>query len=119
LRLRRDEQELFLSGAYMPLTTDVAVPAGVIAFARVLGNRAALFIAPRLFSAIVSNAQPVPLGGDAWKTSRIVLPPELHGRTFRNELTGTTILPASAGGDEWLFVGQVFETVPTAILRAE
>jgi (1->4)-alpha-D-glucan 1-alpha-D-glucosylmutase len=119
LRLRRDEPELFLSGAYMPLTTDVAVPAGVIAFARVLGNRAALFIAPRLFSAIVSNAQPVPLGGDAWKTSRIVLPPELHGRTFRNELSGTTILPASAGGDEWLFVGQVFETVPTAILKSE
>ena len=58
----------------------------------------------------------MPLGGEAWKTSRILLPPELHGRTFRHVLTGAEVLPTAAGGDEWIFAGQVFETVPVGIL---
>src|SRR5262249_25155277 len=48
LRLRRGDPELFLNADYIPLKTDVTVPAGVVAFARVLDDRAAIFAAPRL-----------------------------------------------------------------------
>jgi maltooligosyltrehalose synthase len=119
LRLRRDQPDLFLRSRYVALQTDVVVPAGIVAFARILDDRAALFIVPRLVVPLLSNAQPVPLGGEAWKTSRILLPPELASRTLTHRLTGVRLEPASAGADAWLFAGQVFDTAPVAILTAD
>ncbi len=122
LRLRREWPDVFLSGRYVPLVTDVTVPSGLMAFARTLDARAALFVAPRLMAPLVigagANSKTVPLGGDAWKTSRIILPPELHGRVFRHRITGVDVLPAAAGGDEWIFAGQIFDTVPVGILTS-
>jgi hypothetical protein len=60
----------------------------------------------------------VPLGGDCWKTSRILLPPGLADRTFRHELTGAEIRPATSNSHAWLFAGQVFETVPVGVMVA-
>jgi (1->4)-alpha-D-glucan 1-alpha-D-glucosylmutase len=118
LKLRQEWPEVFRAGRYVPLKTESSVPADLVAFARAHESRAALFIAPRLVAPLVSDSAPLPLGGDAWKTSRILLPPELTG-VFRNALTGAEILPASAGDDRWLFAGQLFETTPVAILRVE
>ena len=118
LRLRREWPELFLSGRYLPLVTDVAVAAGLVAFARVLDDRAALFITPRLSAALVDATGALPPGGDTWKTSRIILPLELHGRTFRHQITGADVLPAATGGEEWIFAGQVFDTIPIGILTS-
>ena len=119
LRLRREWPDVFLRGRYLPLVTDVSVAAGVVAFARLDGTRAALFAAPRLTAGLVGASRDLPLGGETWKTTRIMLPPELHGRRFRDCLTGVEMLPASGGGHEWIFAGQVFETVPVSILATE
>ena len=126
LRLRSEWPDVFGSGRYLPLVTDVTVPAGLVAFARILEGRAALFVAPRLTAPLVAStgvstgASPdaVPLGGDAWKTSRIILPPELHGRAFQHRITGAEVLPVAAGGEEWIFAGQVFADVPVGILTS-
>jgi maltooligosyltrehalose synthase len=56
--------------------------------------------------------------GEAWKTSRVLLPAELAGRSFRHELTGAELRPTVAGDQSWLFLGQIFEHVPVGILRA-
>ena len=117
LRLRNEWPEVFRTGRYLPLVTDVTVSAGLVAFARIHEDRAALFIAPRFTSQLTAGAMTVPLGGDAWKTTRIILPQELRGRTFRHHLTGVEILPTAAVGDEWIFAGQVFDTIPVGILR--
>ncbi len=121
LRLRRDWRNVFLSGRYLPLATDVTIPAGLVAFARLLDDRAVLFVAPRLTARLFGATDPVPrlpLGGEAWKTSRIILPPELHGRTFHHHVTGAEILSTGASGDQWIFAGQVFDTVPAGILTS-
>jgi (1->4)-alpha-D-glucan 1-alpha-D-glucosylmutase len=118
LCLRRDHPELFLSGRYVPLMTDVSVHASLVAFARILDDHAVLFVAPRLVAPVVSAEHPLPLGGDVWKTSRVLLPPELAGRTFRHALTGTEVTPTTTGDDTWLFAGQIFETIPVGILVA-
>ena len=118
LRLRRDWPEVFVKGRYVPLVTDVPVRAGIVAFARVLDEQAVLFIAPRLVAPLMADTGTLPLGGEGWKTSRILLPPELHGRTFRNHLIGAEVRPTAIGGEEWLFAGQVFETMPVGILTA-
>ena len=118
LRLRRQAPDLFLWGTYEPLQVDPTVGGGVVAFARRHADAAVLFAAPTLCAAIVSGEQPLPLGGDSWKTSRVLLPRELAGRTFRHEITGAEIVPTVTESGAWIFVGQVFEHVPVGILRA-
>jgi maltooligosyltrehalose synthase len=118
LRLRRENPDLFLSGRYMPLAADVPVHASIVAFARILDDRAVLFVAPRLVAPVASTDHPLPLGGDVWKTSRVLLPPELAGRTFRHAVTGAELTPTTIDDGTWLFAGQIFETVPVGILVA-
>jgi (1->4)-alpha-D-glucan 1-alpha-D-glucosylmutase len=116
LRLRREKPELFLSGEYLPLDTDVTVPGHAIAFARTHGEDGVLVVAPRLCARLFGADLRPPLG-ESWKTSRVMLPPPLAGRTFRHELTGAEIRPTIGGEKAWIFLGEVFEHVPVGILR--
>jgi (1->4)-alpha-D-glucan 1-alpha-D-glucosylmutase len=117
LRLRKELPELFLAGEYVPLDTEVTVRAGAIAFARVHGNDAVVFAAPRLCASLVDSDHAMPLGGDCWKTSRVMLPATLAGRVFRHEITGAELRPVVAGQQAWMFLGQIWETVPVGMLR--
>ncbi len=122
LRLRRDLPHVFCGGAYWPLVTEVSVPGDAVAFARAAraddgSLEAVIFAVPRLSSALTSGGTVPPVGG-CWKTSRIMVPADLAGYTFRHELTGAEIRPARAGEDSWIFLGEAFETAPVAILRA-
>jgi len=118
LRMRRADPELFLEGGYEPLQAEMTVRAEVVAFARVLGKSAAVVVAPRLCAPLFGAGAALPLGGQAWRTSRVLLPPELAGRTFRHAMTGAEIRPTTAGPQAWIFVGQVFEHVPVGMLIA-
>ena len=123
LRLRRELPRVFSGGGYLPLDAEVTVPGGAVAFARSAprgtgGTDDVVFAAPRLCHALVGGRSAAPLGGDCWKTSRLMLPPALGDRTFRHELTGAEIRPTRAGDSAWIFLGEAFETVPVAILRA-
>lgn len=116
LRLRRELPDLFLRGEYVPLVTEVTVPASVVSFARVLGRHALIVVVPRLVAPLLAAGHVPPIGGDTWKTSRILLPDSLSTRTFRHALTGAEIHPTTASSRSWIFAGQAFETVPVAIL---
>jgi len=120
LRLRRALPEVFLGGEYLPLATEISVPAGAVAFARRSpgDGDAVIFLAPRVCSRLVTQAQPLPLGADCWKTSRVMLPPELRDRQFRDAITGMEIRATRAGESAWIFVGEALQTLPVAILRA-
>jgi malto-oligosyltrehalose synthase len=120
LRLRRERPALFRAGTYLPLPTDVTVAAGAVAFARSSdGGDAVLFVAPRLCSRLADGGRTLPLGGDAWKTSRIILPPALGARRFRHVLTGAEILPTVTSDAAWVLLGEVFDTVPVAMLVSD
>jgi (1->4)-alpha-D-glucan 1-alpha-D-glucosylmutase len=118
LRLRRSDPALFLAGGYEPLHIELSVPSSAIAFARVRDGSAAIFVAPRLCRALVDADLRPPLGGDKWKTSRVLLPSALADRTFRHEITGAEIRPTAGADRAWIFLGQIFEHVPVGILRA-
>ena len=120
LRLRRELPEVFLGGAYLPLETEVTVPGDVIAFARVSssGSESALVVAPRLCRRLMTAEQPLPLGGDCWKTSRLILPPGLSDREFRDVVTGATLRPTRGAESAWLFIGEAFQVLPLAVLKA-
>ena len=113
---------VFSGGAYLLLDTEVTVPGGAVAFARSAQGPAAtrdvvIFAAPRLCRAQADGRSTAPLGGDWWKTSRIMLPADLADRTFRHELTGAEIRPTRDADTAWIFLGETFNTVPMAILR--
>jgi (1->4)-alpha-D-glucan 1-alpha-D-glucosylmutase len=118
LRLRRRTPSVFLEGQYIPLQTDLAISAGAVAFARLLGNEAVIFAAPRLWATLSADPEFVPVGRDCWKTSRILLPPELAGRMFEDAVTGGEIRTHSAEGQSWIELADVFETLPAGILVA-
>jgi (1->4)-alpha-D-glucan 1-alpha-D-glucosylmutase len=119
LRLRREWPEVFLSGDYVPLDVETTVDASLIAFARVLDDRVAVFVAPRLCTSLTDVDHPLPTGAEKWKTSRVLLPAGLADRVFRHEITGAEVRPVVTGTQAWMFAGQLFETIPLAILRSE
>ncbi len=118
LRTRRDLSHVFVGGEYVPLATEVTVPGDLIAFARTSGEDAVIVVAPRLTARLVTDQSPLPLGGDCWKTSRVLIPESLRGRTFRGIFTGEEVRPANGSYSGWMFAGEIFEKLPVAMLRA-
>jgi (1->4)-alpha-D-glucan 1-alpha-D-glucosylmutase len=116
LRLRKEHPGTFFDGEYVALQTEVSVPADVVAFARVPEEGPAVVaIAPRLVARLMGAELSPPLG-DAWKTSRVLLPPALRGRRFRNVFTDHDVPIAQGSERGWIFAGQVFEACPAALL---
>ncbi len=118
VELRRATPDLFIQGEYVPLDVDVTVHADIVAFARVLDERALIAIAPRLASRLMDADHPLPVG-DRWKTSRVLLPAGLRGRSFRDVFTGATVRPENGTNGSWIFAGQALQTLPVAVLVAE
>ena len=118
LQCRRDYPQLFIGGDYLPLAVESSVRAGAVGFVRTHGGGAVIVLAPRLCAGIIDPSRPLPLGGDSWKTSRVLLPDELRQRTFRNVFTGAEIRPTVANDSAWIFLGQAFEKLPVALLLA-
>ena len=119
LQLRRELPSVFVGGDYLPLESEITVPGDIVAFGRTAGDDAVIAVAPRLIAGLISDERPAPLGGECWKTSRIILPEALRGRTFRNVFTGDDIRPTETAGQGWLFVGEVLGQLPVALLRAQ
>jgi (1->4)-alpha-D-glucan 1-alpha-D-glucosylmutase len=116
LRLRSARSDLFLDGEYVPLDVDMTVDARVVAFSRHHdAHGVALVVAPHLASSLVTAERPLPTG-DVWRTSRVLLPPALAASTFTDVFTGATCRPVTAGSGSWLFVGQVLDVLPVALL---
>ncbi|HSL24307.1 MAG TPA: malto-oligosyltrehalose synthase [Vicinamibacterales bacterium] len=116
LRLRREHPETFVGGEYVALETESTVQAGLVAFARVpAGGPAVIAIAPRLVARLMGAELAWPLG-QAWKTSRVLLPHALARRRFRNVLTGRDVSIAHASERSWIFAGEAFEHCTVALL---
>ena len=118
LQLRRELPQVFVGGDYIPLRVETSVAGDAIAFARTAGDDVVIAVAPRLCARMVVEHGGAPLGGEAWKTSRVMLPESLRGRMYRQFFTGAEIRPVMTSDSGWIFLGQVFERLPVALLRA-
>jgi (1->4)-alpha-D-glucan 1-alpha-D-glucosylmutase len=116
LRLRRSMPELFLEGDYLPLETECTVPGRVVAFARALADgRVAIAVAPHLATPLIDAERSLPVG-DRWKTSRVLLPEALAAVTYRDAFTGAERRATTSSTQSWLFVGEIFDVLPVALL---
>ena len=116
LRIRSARPDLFLDGEYLPLEVETAADGRAIAFARLgTDGGAAIVVAPHLAAAMISAERPLPTG-DAWRTSRVLLPAAFAALTFTDVLTGAIARPVTSPSGSWLFVGQCLDVLPVALI---
>ncbi len=109
LTARSRRAELFQEGGYKALKTRGRFRDHIVAFARRLGQECALTIVPRFLTRLVQEGED-PLGKRIWQDTEVILPREWPD-TWHNLLTGRMVQ-----GNGHLFVGEVFEDFPVALL---
>jgi (1->4)-alpha-D-glucan 1-alpha-D-glucosylmutase len=120
LRHRRRQRALYVSASYLPLA--VAGPRGehVVAFARTRADQsggAALTVVGRLFAGL-GAATRAPVGDEVWAETHLVLDRALPAGAYRDALTGR-VMHARGDGERELPLGEIFATLPVAILTPE
>ncbi len=109
LTARRADPELFLGGAYLPLEPRGGGASHLVAFARRLGDRWAVAVAPRWLAGRVAAERP-PVG-EVWDGLELPLPAAAPER-WRDALGGAEV--RAAGGR--LAVPAVLRRLPVALL---
>jgi (1->4)-alpha-D-glucan 1-alpha-D-glucosylmutase len=109
LNFRRDHQELFQRGEYTALHVTRGREEHVVAFARRLGEEAAIVAVPRFTYTLMKGKEEAPLGA-VWGDSALVLPPGLAGRRIHNIFTGERF---EAG--ESILCREIFAGFPVAL----
>jgi (1->4)-alpha-D-glucan 1-alpha-D-glucosylmutase len=114
LKFRRAHEALLAQGAYLPLEAAGVKRDHVCAFARSYGGKVALVIVPRLVARLVGRVEQPPLGHEVWGKTRLLLPPPLAGRSYRNIFTGEPVAADNSEGGPLL--GAIFARFPVALL---
>jgi (1->4)-alpha-D-glucan 1-alpha-D-glucosylmutase len=109
LRIRREKQQLFDKGEYVPLEVEGKFADHVFAFLRKTESQWAITAAPRLLTDVVSEGR-LPLGREVWEDTRILLPGGLP-KEWGNGFSGLAI-PAR---DDILLAGDLFEYFPVSL----
>jgi (1->4)-alpha-D-glucan 1-alpha-D-glucosylmutase len=109
LRLRQEMPELFFQPSYSPLHADAGRAENVCAFMLSRGAQRVVVAAPRLFTGLMQEGDPAPLGEKAWGEARLPVP---AGR-YANVLTGE----AHQAGTEGLRMADLLATFPVALLK--
>jgi (1->4)-alpha-D-glucan 1-alpha-D-glucosylmutase len=105
LETRRTHPELFMNGAYRPLSATGARARHVIAFAREGDGRCAITVVPRLVSTLVGE-NPEKWWGD----TTLALPAELRQRPMHSQL-----LPGEIDAHEPLRIATLFAALPVVV----
>jgi (1->4)-alpha-D-glucan 1-alpha-D-glucosylmutase len=116
MRFRRRHRALMLHGAYTPLQVKGERSDHVVAFARHDDSGTLLVVAPRLVVPLVTEERPLPIGRDAWATTRVVLPPAARAVRYRHVFTGEWC--ETTADQSNLPIASALRTCPVALLWA-
>lgn len=115
LNLRREHPDLFARGEYLPLEVAGDKSNHVVAFMRRRDEKLILAVAPRLVGALATADRWLPRGEESWGATRLILPADVAGRSWRNIFTGATV----AAGQSGLGVSQLLSVCPVGLFWAE
>jgi (1->4)-alpha-D-glucan 1-alpha-D-glucosylmutase len=118
LAARRAHPALFAAGDYDALDPSGRRAEHLIAFARRLGDAAAVAVVPRLTARLMGFGGPPPLGADAWGETWIPLPGALAG-AYRDAFTGARVQTETREGRPGLPARTVLADFPVALLVRE
>lgn len=115
LNFRRAEPDLFKYGEYIPLETTGAYAEKIIAFCRKHNENTAFIVVPRLTYNLIDNENKLPLTGEIWKDTAIIVPEELQTEGYLNLFDHTT----HELYENKLYAGNLFNALPVAVLSAK
>ncbi|MBY0430917.1 MAG: malto-oligosyltrehalose synthase, partial [Rhodospirillales bacterium] len=118
LTYRKEQSALFEQGEYRPLTVRGDKAPHVLAFARLLENKAVLVAVPLMLARLWPEAQRMPPLGAAWKGTGIEVPGQVAFGRFHNLLTGEELSPHPRRGAQVLGGDDVFRSFPVAMIEA-
>src|SRR5204863_9030518 len=108
-------QQLLAEGAYRPLHAEGEREHHVIAFARTLGEQAAIVVAGRLFTRLGDGAA-LPTG-EVWGETKLRLRDDLAAGNYRDVLTDQKWCLDCEAGRRSLPLSQVLKHLPVALLE--
>jgi (1->4)-alpha-D-glucan 1-alpha-D-glucosylmutase len=117
LHMRREQRDLFESGAYEGLAIGGARSAHVFAFRRVTGERMAIVAVPRLVASLIHDNDTVPTGERTWGDTEVRLPAPAPAHLI-HRLTGRCVHVQSDAHGAYLRAADIFEHFPIACLEA-
>jgi (1->4)-alpha-D-glucan 1-alpha-D-glucosylmutase len=112
LATRREHQELFRDGYYIPVRASGENDDHICAFARKNRRDCILVVVPRFFSGLAPAGQP-PIGQNVWHKDSLVIPEDMP-RRWQNVFTGESI--AASNGTNSLSLAEVLDKFPLALL---
>ena len=116
LRFRRNRQDLFAKGTYLPLASHGQRENHVLSFARTLGDQNVLILAGRFFTRL-GDAKQLPIGKEAWGDTVVTLHHAFAAGWYRNIFTGERVHAEQKGNEIELSLAQAFAHLPVALLE--
>jgi len=118
LNCRTAHRELFDQGSYIPLQANGTKKNHICAFARKLGSKEIIVIAPCLVVGLADGVERPPMG-DIWEDTLLALPDADAKGQYKNVLT-RQVLPVTSGGggaNKGLRLADALELFPVALLE--
>jgi (1->4)-alpha-D-glucan 1-alpha-D-glucosylmutase len=118
LQFRREHEELFCRGEYLPLRVSGEHASNLCAFARQQDKKMAITIVPRLYLRLLGEQATPPLGAEVWKNTVIELPRGYHvgAGTLLNVLDGAEIRASQHGERSAILASEALQSFPVALL---
>ena len=118
LQFRREHEDLFRRGEYLPLRVSGEHASNLCAFARQHEKKLAITLAPRLYLRLLGEREVPPLGPEVWKNTVIELPRgyELGTLGGHNVLDGSEIRASRHGERPVILAAEALENFPVALL---
>ncbi|MGZ3614071.1 MAG: malto-oligosyltrehalose synthase [Thermodesulfobacteriota bacterium] len=112
LKARKASADIFQKGAYNPLAVAGRFRKHLIAFARRDASAWSVTVVPRFLTTVVEYGR-LPLGPEIWQDTGVILP-EQAPLLWHNVLTNQVL-----SGGQTLWVGEIFQHFPVALLMSE
>lgn len=120
LQFRREHEDLFRRGEYLPLRVSGEHASNLCAFARRYEGELAVVIAPRLYLRLLADRERPPLGADIWENTVVELPRgyDVGDGPLRNILDGSEVPTTKQGERAGILAAAALDHFPVALLQA-
>ena len=120
LQFRREHEELFRRGEYVPLRVTGEHASNLCAYARRREGELVVVIAPRLYLRLLGDREEPPLGAAVWKNTLVELPrgyDSAGGGALRNLLDGSEEPTVRQGDRSAISVAAALDHFPVTLLH--
>ena len=119
LQFRREHEDLFRRGEYLPLRVSGEHASNLCAFARRYEGELVVVIAPRLYLRLLGDRDLPPLGAGVWENTVVELPRgyDVGSDRLRNILDGSDVAPVKQGERAGILAAVALDHFPVALLH--